>query len=212
MAHRLCLKNPLGGPCPPDGYRWTDTTDGYVSHAWDYRTWVEQAEKHLRCNGREIPADLGEQMQEQLCLQLPPGWCDYDDPNRPRPSYTMEWNDIASGLQTFARWITGGCQFVAQSESNRRALICSRCYLNQQVSGCAACKRAVEEVIGSHATKYDFALKGCGVCRCMLRAKVHFPIETLDTETDKLQALYPDFCWLKKGGSNYGDPDPAIPD
>src|SRR5689334_3454366 len=102
---RLSLINPLRGPCPPEGYRWVDPVDGWISHAWDYRTWVEQAVMHLRANGREIPDDLGEQMQEQLCLLLPPGWCLYDDPNRPRASPGLEWSDIAGGLKTFSKWI-----------------------------------------------------------------------------------------------------------
>src|SRR5262245_6450630 len=136
---RLCLANPLRGPCPPDGYRWVDPLDGWISHAWDYRTWVDQAQAHYRANEREVPLDLGAQMEEQLCLTLPPGWCNYDDPNRDRPQVQLTWDDVKEGLSTFGRWIASGMKYVTQEEANRRALICGRCYLNVQVSGCTAC-------------------------------------------------------------------------
>lgn len=201
---RLALFNPLRGPCPPDGYRWKDPLDGWESHAWDYPTWVEQAEKHFRCNDRAIPPDLGEQMQEQLCLTLPPGWCNYDDPARPRVTTQLDWNDVLRGASRFSDLLAGGVQLVDKAEAERRALICSRCYLNVQMSGCSGCQAAVQAL--SHlfpATKYDFALRSCAACHCNLRAKVHFPMEILDKETLQVQQLYPEHCWLRKGGSNY---------
>jgi hypothetical protein len=200
---RLCLINPLRGPVPPEGYRYVDPQSGYVSHAWDYSTWVEQEEKHLRANNREVPPDLGALMEEQLCSVLPPGWCLYDSPDRPRPSHALEWGEIKNGLTTFAKWIAGGCSFVDQKEADRRAEICSRCYLNMNIVGCASCQRAITEVIGSRQTRFDNSLRACGACKCVLRAKVHFPISTLDTETQKVQEIYPEHCWLKKTGPNF---------
>ena len=200
---RLCLINPLRGPVPPDGYRYVDPQDGFVSHAWDYRTWVETARRHMEVNNREVPLSLEADMQEQLCRILPPGWCNYDDPARPRPGIALEWTDLAKGLVTFGKWIADGCQFVSQAEADRRALVCSRCYLNMNVSGCAGCQKAVTAVVAGRTTKYDESLRACGACKCMLRAKVHFPLKTLDTQTESLQSMYPEHCWLKKGGFNY---------
>lgn len=194
----------LWGPCPPDGYRYVFPDDGYVVHAWTYVDWVQFARNHLSANGQSIPPTLESDMQQQLCLTLPPGWCLYDDDNRPRPNVSLEWGDVVQGLKTFSRWIAQGCQFVTQSEAERRAAVCSRCYLNVNVQGCSACSKAVEEVIGRKKTKLDSALRSCAVCKCFLRAKVHFPMETLDTQKEKVQQLYPDHCWLKKGGVNYG--------
>jgi len=174
-----------------------------VAHAWAYNDWIPLQKAHLTANGREIPIDLEVQMQDQLCKTLPPNWCSYDDPNRPRPTVNLGWNDVIDGLTTFASWIAGGCQYVNQSEADRRALICSKCYLNVNVEGCSNCHKAVAEVTKSRHSKYDFALKACAACKCLLKAKIHFPIETLDKAgTD--QQLFPDFCWLKKGGENYG--------
>jgi hypothetical protein len=191
------------GPCPPDGFRYVDPFDGYLSHAWTYVDWVALQSGHLQANNREIPPDLGEQMQDQLCQSLPPGWCLYDDPLRPRPSVSLSWNDVAAGVKTFARWITEGRPYVAQQEADRRALICSRCYLNVNVQGCAGCQKAVVEVTGNRKTKHDQSLRSCAVCKCFLRAKVHFPVHTLDTQSEKVQSMYPGFCWLNKESENY---------
>lgn len=188
--------------CPPDGFRWVDPVDGWVDHAWDYDSWVQFAKNHLQANNRDVPAELAIEMENQLCKTLPPGWCNFDDPNRPRPSTGLGWGDVTKAVATFSRWIASGCRYVTQEESERRALICTKCYLNVTVEGCGACHKAVETIVKGVKTKYDFALKACAVCKCLLRAKVHFPIDTLEGEGTN-QALYPDFCWLKKDGENY---------
>lgn len=198
----LKLRN-TWGDCPPDGFRYVDPVDGYVSHAWTYVDWVNIATAHLQANNREVPADLGALMQNQLCQSLPPGWCLFDDPNRPRPQVSLSWNDVTGGLATFARWIAGGCKYVPQTEADRRAGVCSKCYLNVNVQGCAGCQKAVQEVVRDKHSRFDNALRSCAVCRCFLRAKVHFPIDTLLKEDESRQELYPSFCWLKKDGENY---------
>jgi|SRR5215469_10490523 len=213
MPNRLCLNNPYGGPCPPDGYRYVDPVSGFVSHAWDYRTWVEVQTNHLRANEREVPPDLGESMQEQLCKTLPPGWCMHDDPNRQRVSVAgLSWQDLAAGVKVFARWMASGMSYVEQKEAERRALVCTRCYFNTHIDGCSGCQKLVAEVVTGRSTRFDYALFGCAVCKCVLKAKVHFPLEILDKENEKLQALYPDHCWLKKGGPNYHGGSEPLPD
>lgn len=143
-------------------------------------------------------------MQHQLCLTLPPGWCKYDDDSRPRPSTSLEWNDVMRGLKTFGRWILTGRPYVNQAEADRRALVCTRCYLNVDVSGCSGCQKLVEDVVVDKHSKYDSSLRACAVCKCFLRAKIHFHLSDLEKDEDsRLQEMYPDFCWLKKGGENY---------
>jgi hypothetical protein len=200
---KLALINALRGPCPPDGFRYRDPVDGFISHAWDYSTWVEQMDKHLRVNNREVPPNLGEIMQEQLCMTLPPGWCNYDDSNRERASIiTLNWEDVKEAAQRFAGWIKDGAPLVDQKEADRRALVCARCYLNVNISGCSACQAVVEALSSGLKTHHDQYLKSCAACKCNLKAKVHFPYETLDKENPRVQSLYPDHCWMKHGGIN----------
>lgn len=189
--------------CPPDGFRYVFPEDGFIAHGWTYDAWVSCAASHVQANNLPHHELLSEQMEEQLCRTLPPGWCSYDDPNAPRVSTSLDWNAVKDGLTTFARWIAKGCKYVSQGEADRRALICSRCYLNVHVDGCAACHAAVQEITKGKHSAHDYALRACAVCKCLLKAKVHFPMDILDRENPKRQELYPEHCWLKKGGPNY---------
>lgn len=193
----------LMGPCPPDGYRYVFPQTGHAVTGWNYNDWLQAANNHLHANNMPIPEDLDAQMQDQLCRTLPPGWCNYDDPKRPRPSTSLTWNDVLIGVVTFTRWIAAGCKYVTQEEADRRALICSRCYLNVNVQGCSGCHKAVQEIVRNKKSKHDASLRSCAVCKCFLRAKVHFLISTLDTDNPGAQVMYPEFCWLKKGSENY---------
>ena len=114
----------------------------------------------------------------------------------------LGWNDVMSGLQTFKNWIVGGCQYVPQSEADRSALICSRCFTKRQSLGARIARKLSRKSPGSVKVNTTMRSNPCAVCKCFLRAKIHFPISTLDTDGVK-QELYPDFCWLKKSGDNY---------
>jgi hypothetical protein len=202
--HRLCLIN--RSVCVPEPwFRYVFPEDGYVATGTTYDGWMAQAKAHAHANGlaEPDPAD----MENQLCLTLPPDWCLFDNPNRRRASVSLDWDDVVSALNVFKGWLGSGMQTVSQTEADRRALICSRCFYNTRVTGCSGCQRLVGEVVGRLKTKYDFALSSCAVCKCVLKAKVHFGLDALQKENDKLQELYPDFCWNKKGGENYRGAD-----
>lgn len=197
------LLNDTWGPCPPGGFRYVDPEDGFLAHAWAYVDWVNVQMAHLQANQRSIPPNLGELMQTQLCQSLQPGWCKYDDPSRPRPSTVMGWNDVLAGVKTFSRWMAAGAKYVPQAEADRRASVCAKCYLNVNIEGCSGCQAAVQEVVRDKHSKFDNSLRACAVCKCFLKAKVHFPMDILDTEADKVQEMYPGFCWLNKASENY---------
>ena len=197
---KLRLLNPRVTP-PEPFFRYRFPSDGYESVATTHDAWLIDAGMHAAANGLAGPS--AEEMEDQLCQTLPPGWCEFDDENRPRPSTALDWGNVEAGLKTFGRWIVGGCKFVSQEEADRRALVCTRCYLNVSLGGCSGCQRMIAEVVGNKTTKYDFALRACGVCKCVLKAKVHFPQSILDKENQTLQEMYPSFCWNRKDGENY---------
>ena len=197
---KLSLLNRL--VCPPEPFfRYVFPEDGYQAVATTFDGWMTQALLHAQANGLEAPSPVD--MEDQLCKTLPPGWCNYASGNRIRPSTALDWSAVSQGLKVFSGWIVQGRATVKQAEADRRALICSRCYLNVHISGCSGCQRLVADVLTGKSCKYDFALRGCAVCKCVLKAKIHFPLSLLDTQSGKMQSMYPDFCWLKKGGDNY---------
>lgn len=189
--------------CPPNGFTYRFPSDGFIAHGWTHQDWIQAARNHLAGNNMPEPLDLVAQMETQLCQTLEPGWCNYDDPGRPRVNTSLGWDDIQSGIATFSKWALRGAPVVTQEEANRRALICSRCYLNVNVSGCSGCHKIAKELLRNKHSKYDFALRACAVCKCLLRAKVHFPISTLDRKDSAVQSLYPTHCWLNKTSENF---------
>src|SRR5262245_42974669 len=142
---RLTLINALRGPVPPDGYRYVDPLSGFLCHCFDFRGWVDMERAHLQANGREVPPDLEILMQEQLCMTLPPGWCNYDVPN-PVHTYDLDWKDILEASQRLSSWILKGSPLVKQEEAQRRADVCTRCYLNVHVGGCSVCQAIIEKL------------------------------------------------------------------
>jgi hypothetical protein len=175
--------------------------DGFTAHAWTYVDWINVAIQHAQANNLPIPEPS--KMEEQLCMTLPPGWCSYDAPNR--TSTVLEWKDVLRGAESLARFMANGMQQVDQAEADRRARICSMCYLNVPMSGCSACQAAVNKLASGMKSKHDATLKSCAVCKCVLKMKVHFPISILDKETENVKNQYKAIahCWLNKSSENY---------
>lgn len=189
---------------PPDGFRYRQPETGKWSISETYDNWVKQAYEHIKGNQLPMPPNLQQVMEQQLCSTLPPGWCEEFDPNRVEPLTRMHRGDIIEGMKVFSIWFLQGQPFVDQVEAERRAAICANCYLNVQVEGCTSCHKVAEDLTSKVSTSLDSKLQACAVCKCLLRAKVHFPLDILNTtDSDWKQNTYPDFCWLKKDGPNY---------
>lgn len=173
--------------------------------AVDHTTWIENITEHRKANN--LPPITAAEAEDQACKQLPPEWCQGDDPNRPYVDPRISLNDVADAMKVFASFVVSGFKFVSQAEATRRARICVGCPNNLNVQGCGACRQLASFVTGSLAqrsTPHDDALKTCGVCRCVNKAQVHVPLENLAAkDSPEKQALYPSFCWLRIGGENY---------
>lgn len=192
--------------CVPNGYRYLVPETGTDFVAWDIGSLFDLVRENLVKNGHLVPLDLQEKIEDQMCLSLPPGWCEYDNPNRVRPNTALTWADVRSGIQVFSDWMGKGLPYVSQEEANRRAKICGNCPLNVTVTGCSACHKLAAQVTANVSTPYDESLKACGACSCLLRAKVHFPLDILEKNTTNVaRAVYPqvEWCWLNRSGGNY---------
>lgn len=193
--------------CPPDFFRSTDRDTGHRIEARTYYDWIANARQHRVANGLPIPGNFEAQLNSELCAQLPPEYCEGADPNRPWVDPRFSLGDVLAAMKVFASWVTSGLGFVSQDEAVRRARICVGCYNNLNTPGCGACYQLGKVITGTLAqrkTPHDDALKVCGVCRCLNRAQVHIPLDSLAAkDSPEKQALYPTFCWLKQGGENY---------
>lgn len=197
------LLNPdLVPPEPHFAYR--NPQSGHWSVSQTHDDWIKQEYEHRKGNGMDVPPNLRQIMEEQLCSTLPAGWCEEFDPNRIEPLTRMHRGDVLEGMKVFAKWAVQKAPYVSQVEAERRADICSRCHLNVQVLGCSSCHAIADELTKKVSTSKDGNLIACAVCKCLLRAKVWFPLPILETvDNEWKQKTYPKFCWLKKGGENY---------
>lgn len=101
-------------------------------------------------------------------------------------------------------------QTVPQEETNRRAIICSKCPRLEQIPGCMGCGLAgrianavknIKKLFGKgFVIPNNLETKGCGVCGCALSVMLPAKIELF---SDKDQAERPDNCWVKKTSPNY---------
>lgn len=188
-----------------DSFRYTHRETAHRSAATDYWTWWTRIKEHRKANN--LPPITQTEAESQLCDQLPPGWCHGDDPNRPHVDVRISLNEVWDVMKVFESFVVSGFNFVSQEEANRRARICIGCPNNVNLSGCGACRQMGEMLVGELAkrsTPHDPALKTCAVCKCLNKAQVHIPLDSLDAkDSPEKQALYPSFCWLKISGENF---------
>lgn len=186
---------------PPDFFRYVDPDTGHEIIAVDYWGWVEKAKEHRKANNLGIPYDLEAQMQDQYCHTIPSEYCQYE-----REGTWVNLRLALDDILTVTRALIDSAKgdFVSQEEAERRASICSRCYLNVNATGCGACRQIANLVAPGRTTSQDQNLKNCGVCGCYLRPKVHVKLDTLESSiSNSRQEAYPSFCFLKKNGPNY---------
>lgn len=190
-------------------FRYRHRETAHWSVATDYYTWLDRIRLHRRSNNLNpiTPAAA----EDQLCRTLPPGWCKHSSLDAPPAVSTrFAWADVVEGMKAFAKLVWHG--FVPQAEADRRANICSACYFNVGVQGCGTCHKMAMLVTGDVARKsseFDSNLKACAVCKCSLKALVHFELDALNNSPQK-QALFPEFCWQKVGGENYRGVDKSL--
>lgn len=197
---------------PPDFFRFTHAETGYVSQAIDWYTWQENIAAHRKANN--LSPITPEEAEAQLCEILPPGHCRHAPAEKKSRSWVntrLRFGDIANGMKAYLALAISGFQTVSQEEANRRAAICSGCYLLVQPQGCGACVKLSRLITGDLARKktpHDDRLvnKACAICLCGASSLVHFRMSALEkpeVDSPEKQAAYPDFCWRKRGGVNY---------
>ncbi|NBP04167.1 MAG: hypothetical protein EBU90_29545, partial [Proteobacteria bacterium] len=158
---------------PPGNYRFTVPETGYrIDGLHTKQELFEKVERHYKDNNIPLPDNWQDLVMDQLCRQLPEGWCYYSDGKQYEGNASLlSFDNILKGitsLSTLAKEAaTGGDPFVDQSEAEERAKICARCYYNQKSSFCMGCGGArvildmVGNVKGQRKTSVDYMLQNC---------------------------------------------------
>lgn len=178
---------------PSGGWTYTDSRTGikYVEHALTailskvYKTWV--------ANNIEIPQDWQAVIRQEICEQRPDIEC--REIGEPETFVTVD--DIARFGATAKNWLTDGGKWVNRNEAERRAAICAGCQFNKPVKLCFGCSATLSWLahrIGWPETSKDAELSSCKRCKCLLKLKVHMPLNVLDDKGVE----YPEWCWAKQ--------------
>lgn len=192
---------------PPGGFRYVHAETGFESVAIDIHTWMENIRAHRKAN--QLPEITEAEAMDQLCKTIPPQWCEHEVAGRKWVNTRLRFSDIVNGAKAYLSLIASGFQTVSQDEADRRARICSSCYLRIIPQGCGSCVKLGNLIVGDIAgktTAYDNQLRNraCAACACPLSPLVHFPLAILEqTDNNALQEILPEFCWRKKSGENY---------
>lgn len=194
------MKAPLNLVEVPSGGAWSVFIEatGYTIREPHIANFISAGVRHALDNN--LPwAGSGAKayLLDLWCQQHPKARCGDKD----APARTFGIEDLKRFANSMGQWVvkvaSGESAWVEQGEAERRALICADCPNNQDIV-CGWCAGSPLPVIANHLggrhTSSDDKLKSCSVCLCQLKAKVHMPLEVMDTAGLDV----PSFCWLSK--------------
>jgi hypothetical protein len=189
---------------PPDGFRYLQPETETWIRAGDYFDLFEKVKAHRKANNVPIGPLWKEEIEDQLCRQLPAGFCKESDPQARQVNVPtrMEWRAIEAFTKTMVAWAAERGKTASEALANARAGICRSCYLNVPVPGCKSCHGMLNLVIQLAKGKRllnNRNLRNCAVCKCHLPAKVWLPIDVIKRgTTPETLSQYPAFCWIPK--------------
>lgn len=180
------------------------------SKMWIERiTWndmVFAVKNHYKANNIPVGLQFEEWLEHHCCQNTSPEVCVEEGHGAVAPfreSRTL--TEILTGTKTIVEWwLKEGKAVVPEAESEARAAKCIQCHFNQPIRDCPSCSsQKLDDFIvwlgGQKPTRYDSGLRGCQICGCALRLKVHIPLAVLTkNEPQHVKDQYPDWCWLKE--------------
>jgi hypothetical protein len=202
------LRNPT--LVPPGDFDYQQPETGVHRNGRSLGKTIELVQEHRVSNGlpRQSREEVAEDVECQICARIPPEFCKGADCSLIRDAQITK-NLLLSGVLAIAQWLAalakGEEPFVDQAEANRRAAICSRCFMNQtKVDACSNClsgehlREAMGFTIADRKTDKDGSLGACRVCGCLNRVQVWFSTAILSRVTSaemKSKHKRVPMCW-----------------
>jgi len=163
-----------------------------------YEELVSRVARHYKANGEEVPGNLGELVQHQICQRVPESIC----AGHVKKHFFPTIRQIESGTRVLLDiWRQGGAALCEQDEAERRAKVCVECKWNIRLTNCKGCVwayRIVRRAFQGRGTSMDGRLHACAICGCLNTAQIHCTSDVLQRSTRKdMIEHYPDHCWKK---------------
>lgn len=193
---------------PPDGYRYLQPETETWIRAGDYFDLFARVQAHRKANNIPLGPLWKADVEDQLCKQLPAGFCKEGVPGQEpvNVSTRLEWAAVESFTRTMAGWALERGRTVSEGLAHARAGICRSCYFNVEAPGCRSCQgvlNLVAQLAKGRKLIETKGLRNCAVCKCHLPAKVWLPIDViLKGSNQETLSKYPAFCWIPKEISN----------
>jgi hypothetical protein len=189
---------------PPGGKYFfiVPETDKYFE-SFDMYALERTVRDHLIANKLTIPPNLQAVIEHYMCEQLPTDFC-----NRPAGNPEGKTWLSSSRIRDFSKVFFNRMfshSLVSEEQADARARVCMSCPMNLKnvCSTCNGLGGLVKRLLRvPRETSFDPALGACQLCGCLLRVKVHVPIEDLNVSDIN---AYPEDCWLKTEAA----PEPA---
>lgn len=189
---------------PPDRWRWKCRHTGHRIESMAKASWFQEIEKFNRENGFEQPENWREIAEHELCMLLPPGFCEYRGggaPERQMLNTRTTAANIVAGTRVFLEWREQGMPLVTPEVAEQRAKTCAACYAAVPITGCGGCVGLVNlvlDIVGKGTTTADDELKtkSCAWCGCSALANVWIPAEVSQKGvTDEMLQTEIPWCW-----------------
>lgn len=184
---------------PPSGYSYKVPFSGEWLQAGDLASLVQRVRLAYTRNSKPAPPDLAARIEHDICLRNPESFCtgDYESGDEQASIVTTRDVKEATGRLKL-KWSPE--RFLAPVEqAESRAKVCVTCRLNSKgfCTTCNGLKGYVLDAIGSRTTSLDDQLGVCGVCACIIKAKIHVSKEALlAAGRPSGEGVYPDNCWM----------------
>jgi len=184
----------------PNQWRYVQPESGAVFHGLSYWGIVDQVQQHRRAMQYDLAEGWEERFQDDLCRQ------NSEVPCSDRPVDLTQRRLTVADLRRFMGTLANfKGKFVPKAEAERRAAVCSTCPMNREVVGCWGCGgilATVTKFLAGRSTSRDASLDSCSVCGCVLRAKIHLPMEVIKSAEIRSKLEYPEWCWQRQASDS----------
>ena len=180
---------------PTGGWYWRDEVTGKTVVARNFDALLESVKRTRASNGAELPADLAEQIEHDICRRLPDRFVKNRTKRLTEELLSRHEVDRVTDEQ-LREWVKLGRRLVPKELAMEHSDICQRCAKNVKL-GCLSCKGIDTYLLNwighNRRTGYEDLLGGCYGNKVYCMVMVHLRVEDIFPIRQELPAE----CWYK---------------
>ncbi len=176
----------------PPGGEWAVNVDGVpFSSRQCLSDVVSQVAQFLRANGKPVPDDLSDSVEDAICAKMPPGVCT-GSPSGPRYEMLPGFFEVCKAMEDLFKGREFQCCSLQEAEDRMRICLACPRHTLQLCTACDGLRATARKFVMGRKTKFDSHSGLCSVYRVPLCALVH--LRAMEDEEGT-----PETCWVKHG-------------